>query len=986
MHIYLYLLENTHRQHASEMADSFRNASARCPPLRQARGTVLNTIMEDTRESQFAEKPNGGGSGNNNNNLSVPSAPLKLKTTDLPSARLSRLRSPLSAGSNSTCSDTEWKNQMAGFDDLYDTTDEETEFSDDCMSPTSTRPTSLTTPTTRNSMNSTPRNRYPSLKIPPASSIWASINNAPKSSPVPPTPPPKIPVSPAALSMLSEVVPASHAPPSLDGSVSSSDLVSNISAPATPDLQSLPDNDWGGQGIRVQLDLEDNQSSISDPHADSDTRNIEIPIENTDEDWNHVLSNFPRIPTARDELSGPEPVREQTPSDRGIVLPDGAMAMLEHIPLDGTPDPWSETSERNEEMWQLGAEINQPRSAENSTPESDISGYSFSRLSIPSPGGFFASLGPRARYTWSIPNANKVPSSATAEGFYNLPWRRNDDAVVEQVIDCPDRSTDEELTARIDDGPPTAVRIPSETPRPVEHTSPQSVTGGVTETPRSAVSYEYDESYAEDLRQRADASRDQTSVWLAAQASYLAALNETNPANTIDESTQIDAKEQEPSGTSSDSTRKKCVRFTGGMPEQASPGPSALASRDSIYWRGFQSVLRHSGRRDGFLYRDARFDAIQSARLGLSGIHTARLMGNYELVRHERPAYKGPFTQAPRNSVIASVLAEQAKFSKVEKEQLVLAQIQQPIWAINALRYLNGGHLIMNPASRRLCKTAGTGQRQGKKSSLRILDLGGQASCEWAWYLAHDYPNAKIYTAFTKEQAINHGIKGPSNHRRIAVPHLWKLPFPDNRFDVISARSLHALLKTESPIGEMKDEYDLCLKECYRCLKPGGYIEFFLMDAEISRAGTLASTASVEFAVKLKTRGYDSTPTKNFVSRLQKGNFVGVKRAWIFLPMGVVPVQTEAMRETPDPRMKSQIEGCEAVHGPVGSTADVANLTGLLGGWLWEQWLLKFQMETGRERERLLEGIGSVFDEGRKSGAGWTCLSGWATKPRSRRA
>jgi hypothetical protein len=49
---------------------------------------------------------------------------------------------------------------------------------------------------------------------------------------------------------------------------------------------------------------------------------------------------------------------------------------------------------------------------------------------------------------------------------------------------------------------------------------------------------------------------------------------------------------------------------------------------------------------------------------------------------------------------------------------------------------------------------------------------------------------------------------------------------------------------------------------------------------------------------------------------------------------------------------------------------------------MWEQWLLKLQVEMGRERHRLLEGIGSVFDEGRKNGAGWTSLSGWAMKPK----
>jgi SAM-dependent methyltransferase len=332
-------------------------------------------------------------------------------------------------------------------------------------------------------------------------------------------------------------------------------------------------------------------------------------------------------------------------------------------------------------------------------------------------------------------------------------------------------------------------------------------------------------------------------------------------------------------------------------------------------------------------------------------------------------------------------LEERVQFSMLEKEQLVLAQISEPMWAMDALKYLNGGHLVTSPALKDLRKSNVSPKKlQGSKARrIRVLDLGGHASCEWAWHLAHDYPNVKFYTAFTEHQAVNRGIKGPSNHRQISVQNLWELPFPDNKFDVISARSLPALLKSEHTSAEEQDEYDLCLRECHRCLKPGGYLEFFVMDAEILRAGPHSSATSVEFAFNLKTRGYDPAPTKSFLGRLQKGGFTGTKRVGIFLPMGSEPIMSPVPRETPEPRVKSQISECEAVQGPVGSTADVANITGLLGGWIWEQWLLKLQIEMGRDQGKLLEGIGNVFDEGRKNGAGWTCLSGWSMKPRKKK-
>ncbi|KAJ5625351.1 Methyltransferase type 11 [Penicillium lagena] len=993
------------------MTDSFRPSIARCPPLRQARGTVLNTIMEeDTRNSQFA--------GNSSGSLSLSKLPLKqtsprlkLKTTGLSGpTNARRLMSPLSAGTTSSCSDTEWQHQVQEFDDLYDATDDEidtddnsTDLSDSCFSPSSTKRSSLETPITRTSMTSTSSRKHylTPLEIPPTS-VWPSMTGAHKSSPIPPTPPPKIPVSPAALSILARAVPACHAPPSLDGSISS-DQESNLSALATPDTHSLPDTSWDVQDVHVRPDVDGNENGEDNSDEGIDT--IPISIESSHDDWRHVLGSFPQIPsTPRNRVPSPwqqddELSREPTPSDRGVYLPDDAFAMLQHISHDRTPESWSETSEGNDEMSQLQIAPSRPRSADGVTPASDTSGYSFSNLSIPSPGGFFASLAPRARHTWSIPTSNHVPSSAVAEGFYNLPWRRDEGEVVEQVINWPERqSVEDQLTAVPDeDGPPTAVRIVSETPtRPtIAQDSPMSAAfdvGQVQEIPRSGNGYEYDELYDKDLHDRAMVSLDRTSVWLAAQASYLAALSETNPVNEIGPTERhSDLNESDVQDSATDSAPKKAVRFAEGSPQVHSPPPPVHASRDSIYWRGFQAIWQRSGHTDGFLHRNVRFDAIQSIRLGLEDLHINCLTGKYELVRPERPPYKGPFSQAPRNSIVTSVLAEKAQFDKIEKEQLVLAQLMQPMWAVDALRFLNGGRLLASPANKRIARAQAQPnpspeKKKKRKCTLRILDLGGQASCEWAWHAAHEFPNAKVYTVHTKNQIVNSAIKGPPNHRLVDVAHLWALPFANNQFDVISARCLHALLKAECPTGLLRDEFDLVLRECFRCLKPGGYLEFLVLDAEISRAGPYASATSVEFAFNLRTRGYDPVLSKSFLSRLHRSGYTDIKRAWMFLPVGVEPAEQPPPRETPAPRVQSQIEEYEAVQGPVGSTGDIASLTGLLGGWMWEQWLVKLRMEMGRERSKLLEGVGALFDEGRKNGAGWTCLSGWAMKPRRRQS
>ncbi|RAO73837.1 uncharacterized protein BHQ10_009849 [Talaromyces amestolkiae] len=983
------------------MADSHhRQVATLSSPLRLARKPLLNTIMEASEYSPKEDSPREPQSVRHGvTRESLHSIQIAMSFSPETARRISTPAESLSSTSSS-CSDEEWQQGLRPFDDLYDASDDDER---ECPSLTESRPSSLATMSIRSSTYSTnSRNRYPSLMIPTAS-LWPSLVNPHKSSPVPPTPPPKIPVSPATLSMLPGNVPALHAPPSLDGSLSS-DQISNISSPATPDLRPVRDHNWDTDIIRVRQDSNAPSSagaSSTDLNADEE-RAIE-----TGDDWNPLIDSFPAIPSRFEsqepavlslDISYDQPVsaRSDSPGLNGIMLPPAAIATLQHIPLDQTPGPWSEISEKNDEMWQLSAPPTNRHQRSSpppdATPESELSGYSFTNLSIPSPGGFFSSLDPKSRYTWSLPSAIIPPTSAVAARFYDVPWSQDQGEVVEHVVEV---SADESLA---DDQPTavpvTAIRIPSaQHTRSDSHDSTSPVVADVQELDRSGVpAYEYDEAYDDELKRQAVANLDRTSVWLAAQHSYLSALSETNPVNEVAVKKEIEPVDVEDRPTSSssaavDSPPRKSVRFSETVQELTiSPlPPPPDASKDSIYWRGFQFVLQQSRRRDVFLHSDIRFDAIQSVRLGFPQKHRTALLGKFELEAPERPGYKGPFSQAPRKSVLAEVLADQALYSNLEKEQMVLSQIYQSVWAVDAMRFLNGGRLLSRPATKRLSialkQMAKPSPQPGPKRRLRVLDLGGQATCGWAWQVAHDYPDVKIYTVVGKHQEVNSHIKGPINHRRVSVPCLWKLPFRNNQFDVISARSLHALLKTERPAGEDSDEYDLCLKECYRCLKPGGYLEFFTMDSSIARAGPLGTAASVEFTFNLKTRGYDPSPTRSFLSRLQRSNFADIKRAWMFLPMGIEPTKPEPMRETPNPRVKSQID-CEAIQGPVGSTGDVASMTGLLGGWMWEQWLLKTQMEMGREEKELLKDIGGVFDEGRKLNAGWTCLSGWAMKPR----
>jgi len=64
-----------------------------------------------------------------------------------------------------------------------------------------------------------------------------------------------------------------------------------------------------------------------------------------------------------------------------------------------------------------------------------------------------------------------------------------------------------------------------------------------------------------------------------------------------------------------------------------------------------------------------------------------------------------------------------------------------------------------------------------------------------------------------------------------------------------------------------------------------------------------------------------------------------------------------------------------------GSTNAAASVTGLVGSWAWEKWMLKLEMESGKGDAAVHEGVYNIIEEGRKCGAGWRNLNGWARKP-----
>jgi len=651
------------------------------------------------------------------------------------------------------------------------------------------------------------------------------------------------------------------------------------------------------------------------------------------------------------------------------------------------------------EMQEVGGSIEPDQVDTLVTPIGTEDG-TLSALSIPSPGGFFSTLEPSSRLTW-VPPPEEAPSTSIAERFYNVPWRdamskdslvcsgnqsspAKSPSIVEKTVFVP-TFDDENLT----EGPPTARRIPLTSPKgtlngslghsKAEAPLTRSSLNSVDSFPTAVASdqSEYKETYDAELKAYSRANISRTSLWLDQQNNiFEEQLKEDKPRSPRDRSnsdpisvlSSSSSSSSSPSPSSSASSDKassadashKSVRFADDQQiERSGSKPASPTSpKDSIFVRGFEHLSMSTRNTDAFVHRTTRNEALRLDRRCLFSSHVNQLEGKYDLASPKRVAPMRPISHFEIGAQ-EEECSEKEIIAEAERERRALEQIKPVSWNLEATKMLNGGTLLMSP----------TGKTFSKIRKGRVLDLGGQATCDWAWQVAIEHPNAIVHTVYTRIQQVDMSIEGPKNHKRTVVPNLWTLPFPSDHFHVVSARNLYAHLKMSRPEGLTADEYDLTLKECMRVLKPGGCLEFTLLDADILRPGPLGSALSVEFCFNLKTRGYDPAPTKSWLPRLRKAGFTQVRRAWLILPMAQ---QGDEMREA-----RAEL----FANDQAGTTVDASLISGLIGSWAWERWMLRLHREMGRDEDRLLDGVQATLEEGATTGASWRYLSGWARKP-----
>ncbi|OAA42909.1 Methyltransferase type 11 [Beauveria brongniartii RCEF 3172] len=869
--------------------------------------------------------------------------------------------STVSADSSPMTSSNPWNRVSVAtdnteFEDIYDVSDEEDDLP---------RGLRRSMSITKGQQSAEETSKFLGRLVIPSNHLeeWSAVDDLKKlASPVPLTPSAQLPMSPAQISFMGQqqALHVPSAPPSLDGSLTSEQLAA-MSSPPTPVIgneEVSQEEKW--TGVRLQ------PGALATLHT--------------------LASNDGE---SEDEASQPLEITQMEMRSN---------MEMQHLPL------------------RVMTDLLQPRPrTSNATRQSLLE---LSKLDIPSPGGFFSGLSPRTRNTWHLPSQSPggmpPPTSTTAEQFYRCPWNTDSDIPpvpsrpdsvegfyrisglssepVEQVIEI--HEDDDEVE---DDMPTARPILPTPKASEFNKVDVAPPSPDVEEIPTEIV-VDYDAGYARKQQKAALSNFDRTELWLLAQRSYLKGVDETDNGALQTIAEDVDVEEPESQEKVASESEKKVVRFSHILPTaQPKRLPSMLLRQESAYYRAFQDYIVRTQRSDVFIHQLPRFEALQIQRVGLRETHFNQLLGKYQLSVVPQSAKKRLSANVVRGDLN---LTDDPEKIRREKELEAMSQIAMPSWHVAALKFLNGGKLIRAPITKKLARISmATMSKDGTtRDRARILDLGGQATGDWAWHCALQYPNTKIYTVTTKaiRQLSNANIRGPPNHRQVAVEKFGRLPFSDNHFDLISARELHSILKFVGENGE--DEWETCIRECMRVLKPGGYLEFSILDSDIMNAGPQGLAKSVEFGFSLKTLGYDPSPSKLWLRRLARAGFTDTRRAWVCLPMGA---QRNFYKLLAAPGLAgkrdeaAQVRQMEAM--TMGSAGSIAGVCSIVGGWSWERWLLRCEMEkvagelrladtvttgeTIRQAAKCLEGVHGVMEEGRGCRAGFRMLNGYTRKP-----
>ena len=201
--------------------------------------------------------------------------------------------------------------------------------------------------------------------------------------------------------------------------------------------------------------------------------------------------------------------------------------------------------------------------------------------------------------------------------------------------------------------------------------------------------------------------------------------------------------------------------------------------------------------------------------------------------------------------------------------------------ALMISRWLSFSRVLFSPVHNKI--TAERGER--------VLVLDGLGNDDWSYYCAETYSTAEIYSLNSMIQATTASREtsadawpAPPNHKAIKINNsAHTFPFPQSYFAAVVFRFPAAM-----PESTLKRT----MGECYRVLRPGGYLEMAVMDLDMVNMGSRTRRAVRMLKVRMNVAdpGISLKPASdNTLKILGRRGFQNLNKCIVSVPVaGIV--------------------------------------------------------------------------------------------------
>ncbi|KAI0967432.1 hypothetical protein F4678DRAFT_242431 [Xylaria arbuscula] len=229
-----------------------------------------------------------------------------------------------------------------------------------------------------------------------------------------------------------------------------------------------------------------------------------------------------------------------------------------------------------------------------------------------------------------------------------------------------------------------------------------------------------------------------------------------------------------------------------------------------------------------------------------------------------------------RNSRVSDRVSTSSGLS----EETPLSQVNLRVGSMTVSKWLTFGHVLFSPIREELADNDSSLKRQS------ILVIDGLGNDDWSFYAAETYPAANFFNLSPRAPLPrDHQTKSsfplsPPNHHQIQFKsHADKFPFGPDSFTALVFRF---------PTAAPESHYGNIFSEALRVLKPGGFIEFAVLDVDLNNIGNRTRRAVRHLKEQVSAQNPDLylSSTADLILRLLgKKGFVDIKTCRLGVPV-----------------------------------------------------------------------------------------------------